>query len=322
MCRRPQPKSWMKSDQNDEEKNIPALARLALFLNSCSPKVTLFNLDFGVTLMTMTFFATMRLAMKQLLAQLEWPIDSERTSFAAACIVGGIFHTPFLVSVLAVLLTSQPFRPSASFSDYPRWWQDTCHTMLQVCTAYMIYDFFTILWDRYHENGGTIVLNDDDPLYMAHHFMTMFYMISVRAMGAGQGSALICMFLGEVTNPFFNTYLVLQEGMALESWCCKESQWFTTLYPIVEFLAASSYVLVRAAIGPVVLGLYTCFDLLLLRNNKNGSIPLFFRILYIVMIWGVLLGSMGWVEKFRLETLPPYWDHFRSVASGITGAEL
>eukprot|EP00547_Thalassionema_nitzschioides_P005799 CAMPEP_0194219076 /NCGR_PEP_ID=MMETSP0156-20130528/25156_1 /TAXON_ID=33649 /ORGANISM="Thalassionema nitzschioides, Strain L26-B" /LENGTH=324 /DNA_ID=CAMNT_0038948625 /DNA_START=105 /DNA_END=1079 /DNA_ORIENTATION=+ len=321
MCQRTvtnQRSSSKMFDQYNDEKNIPALARFTLALDSWSPKITLFNLDFGFSLLAMAFFAAMRLVVKHVLTvHLEWPIDSEKTNFSIACLVGGIFHTPFLLSVLGMLLTSQPFRPSASFADYPRWWQDTCHLALQLCTGYMVYDFFVIMWDRYFENNGTIILNDDDPLYIAHHFMTMFYMISVRVVGAGQGSALICMFLGEITNPFFNAYLVLEQAVLVD-WCCKASQWFTTLNSIIEFSTAASYALVRGVISPFVLGFYTCGDLVL-RNQ--GKLPLVLRLLFSLLIWAVLLGSKGWVEKFHLEVLPPYYNQIASFfASGVTTA--
>lgn len=305
----------VSTNKRQHDEKVPFLAQATLAFYSFSPKVTICGLDFGFSLLSMAFFAVMRCVMKQFVLNnlLEWPLETAETNFSAACLVGGIFHTPFLCLMLGMLLTSRPFRPAARFDEYPPWWQDTCHAMLQLCTGYMIYDFSVILWDRYHENNGTIVLNESDPLYMAHHFMTSFYMISVRLVGAGQGSALICMFLGEITNPFFNTYLALEDATKI-IWCCQSAAWFTTLHRSMEFCSAASYVLVRAVIAPFVLGVYTCGHLLL-RNPTTGGTPLWLRLLYCLLIWAVLLGSGSWIEKFWLEVLSPYWNQL-SVAAG------
>ena len=158
--------------------------------------------------------------------------------------------------------------------------------MLQFCTGYMVYDaVFSLLLPN------NFVLQDDDVMFMGHHIVTALYMTSTRIVGAGHQSAMICMFLGEATNPFHNMFYFLQEAMKLD--CCNGPLAQMTEY-VNTFLFASSYAVVRAVGAPLVLMFYTCYDLL---ANGRKDIPLLLMILWCILIWGVALGSIPWIEE-------------------------
>jgi len=285
----------------EKEERIPSLAAFWCKLYDAAPKVYIGGtMDVGFSLVVIGIFIILRQMILQVLYYNGWPSGGEQsTLLVGACMLGGVFHTPLLVPTLFVLLTSQPFDASATMTSFPLWYQKTTSAMLQLCTGYMVYDFGITLWDR-REVG----LNDDDPMYMAHHFMTAFYMISTRMVGAGQPSAMISMFLGECTNPFFNFHLIFEMAVKYGRCCDDNGGWASKVQIVVELLTAVSYVSIRGLIAPFVLGIYTCSGLLF---PSNKQIPFVLRIAYCLMIWAVLLGSIGWVKILYNDTLMKYY---------------
>mmetsp|Transcript_26150 Transcript_26150/g.29907 ORF Transcript_26150/g.29907 Transcript_26150/m.29907 type:complete len:335 (+) Transcript_26150:64-1068(+) len=299
----------IKKEEKKKEE-IPLLAAFWCKVYDAAPKVYAGKnntMDVGFSLVVIFIFILLRKVILHILYSMGWPSsgdEHQNTLFVEACFIGGIFHTPLLVPVLFVLLRSQPFIPSASITEHPVWYQKTTSAMLQLCTGFMIYDFGITLWDRWDKDVGYPVLNEDDPLYMLHHFMTAFYMVTTTMIGAGQASAMICMFLGECTNPFFNLHLVFEKAVQT-GFCCSDGSIFQKIRFVNEILTAISYVSVRGFIAPCAIGIYTCYGLLFPKNN---IIPFALRITYCILIWGVLFGSIGWVKILSMTLM----NHFNT----------
>ena len=100
---------------------------------------------------------------------------------------------------------------------------------------------------------------------------------------------MICMFLGEFTNPFQNGHTVLAHAVTLT--CCDGPR-TQQLYRVFEFLFALSYFSIRALIAPIFLA-HATYALLFAPSRKN--IPLGIRWLWIFLIWAVEVGSYPWI---------------------------
>ena len=97
------------------------------------------------------------------------------------------------------------------------------------------------------------------------------------------------MFLGEFSNPFQNGSYAL--GHAIKLPCCNApiiQQW----YHVTEFMFAVVYFGIRALIAPV---LFVHVTYCLLMAPTRSHIPLWMRWFWIIMIWGVELGSYAWI---------------------------
>lgn len=134
------------------------------------------------------------------------------------------------------------------------------------------------------------LLEGDDWVFLVHHIVTSIYMTSTRFIGAGHQSAMICMLLGEATNPFHNLYYFLQEAMKLS--CCNGSL-AQTILDIDTFMFASTYVIIRALVAPPILMFHVSYDLLM---NGRKNIPIWVSLIWILLIWGVSIGSYPWIE--------------------------
>lgn len=184
----------------------------------------------------------------------------------------------------------------------PAWWQEVVHYLLGFCTGYMVYD---AIFSMLIPNNFQII--DDDLMFFAHHVMTVFYMTSTRIVGAGHQSAMICMFLGEMSNPFHNFYYFLQESMKLS--CCNGPLAQNAMY-VTVFLFASSYAILRTFLGPIMTMFHASYDLL---ANGRKHIPLWLIFIYITLIWAVCLGSYPWiVESWKM--LYPYFFYYEATA--------
>lgn len=168
----------------------------------------------------------------------------------------------------------------------PAWWQELAHLLLQFTTGYMVYDTVFSIYLPKSTN-----MESDDWVFLAHHIATSVYMTSARIMGAGHQSAMICMFLGEATNPFHNMFYFLQEAVKLT--CCNGALTQTAMY-VNTFVFCSTYVVIRAVLAPPVLMLHASYDLL---ANGRKDIPLWVMIMWIALIWGVAIGSIPWIEE-------------------------
>ena len=194
-------------------------------------------------------------------------------------------------------------RLSISFAVAPAWWQEVVHLLLQFCTGYMMYDaLFSMLLPNNFQ------IKDEDMMFMGHHIITSLYMVSTRFVGAGHQSAMICMFLGEASNPFHNMYYFLQEAMKLS--CCNGSLAQTAEY-INTFVFCVVYVFIRAVLAPTVLCGHTCYDL---WANGRKDIPLPVMIFWWMLIWAVAVGSYSYIVEC--------WDMLMGYFPAVGEAEL
>lgn len=246
----------------------------------------------GIRLMIDFFYQTI----------LGWP-DCYRTHLCSACTTS-ILHAIVLVLTLGLLLINQPYIPSAKFSDAPKYWQDVTTSMLQMCTGYMCYDIIVMLM----ENGWSP--HPDDTAFFGHHFVTILYMSQVRLLGVGHISAMSLMFTGEITNPFQNANEVVRQAIRIPH----SSAFWNVIHPYIELAYGFTYATVRAFIAPPQL-MHLTYDLLFTKNGRN-NIPLIVSILWVMMMWGIVLGSYPWtleaieMVKDGLEIkYDSSWDH-------------
>jgi len=279
---------------------IPAAANLYLKVYHALPAVnvpfTNFNISFA--LLSAVFLANIRFANEYLLVSaFGWPGDVTPTREAAACCTS-VCHSTILCVGLIVAFLTQTYDVAAKIKDQgadanKKWWPDLADALLQFCTGYMIYDtIINILWLRWNSELWMVELNDDDYLFLAHHIMTTFYMTSARVIGAGYMSAMICMLLGELTNPLHNMYMMGEVAMTLE--CCNgpSAQQF---HSRVTIAFAAAYFTVRVFIGPLFFAGVTYVLLFTKRGRTN--VPIALNIFWNMLIWGVAFGSGSWIQK-------------------------
>jgi hypothetical protein len=276
------------STNYDEE--IPSLVKFYLRLDTAIPSINFpgTELDIGATTFWVIFFLVVRcIAVVPMFLYAGWPQDSASTFDATGSCVAGYFHSPQVVALTFALITTQkPYNPSALVKDAPRWWQDATDAALQLCTGYMVYDSLVLAWTCYVPGQG-FVLDSESRLFLAHHLATIFYMTTSRICGAGQCSALTCIFLGEFTNPAYSTYRIY--GIAKRVGLTF-SPFYTQFVMPVEVFTAALFLLLRTVIGPVVSS-YISYNLLFEKSIRAYT-PLALRLVWVFLICAVLLGSI------------------------------
>jgi hypothetical protein len=136
----------------------------------------------------------------------------------------------------------------------------------------MVYDSLVLAWTCYVPGQG-FVLDSESRLFLAHHLATIFYMTTSRICGAGQRSALTCIFLGEFTNPAYSTYRIY--GIAKRVGLTF-SPFYTQFVMPVEVFTAALFLLLRTVIGPVVSS-YVSYNLLFEKSIRAYT-PLALRL--------------------------------------------
>ena len=280
----------MKDNTANACEGIPRIVKVYVGLYEAIPAVCFpgTKLDIGFMLFWVAFFFSIRCVAVPIFFSCGWPEGNVSTLDAAASFVGGYFHAPQVVALSYALITSQkPYNPAAASKDDPKWWQDAADATLQICTAFMVYDFFFLVWTRYIPGQG-VVLDLETIMFMVHHFMTSFYMTTSRIYGAGQSSALTCIFLGEFTNTPFNTYFIYdlarRVGMSF-------SPFYAQFVTPIELLTAVLYLLFRVLLSPVALS-YAAYCLLA-DERVRAYLPLAMRLLWTAMMAAVLYGSVN-----------------------------
>jgi len=287
------------------QTSIPFVARCWLTIYERIPEVNVpftnnnFNISF--TLLSALFLTGCRLGAEYILVKyFGWPAGATPTKEAAAS-CGSISHSIILCSGLIVAFATQEFDFVAKIdslcttSKNNKWWKKFADALLQFCTGYMIYDtMINVLWIRWNPTVSllTFEFTDDDILFLSHHAMTSFYMISVRVIGAGHQSAMICMLLGELTNPLHNMHFIGE--FASQTDCCYSADAQRLHYGITVAFAGM-YGLFRVFIAPPFFASVTYSLLLTKRGRTNVPLPL--NIFWNFLIWGVCFGSASWISK-------------------------
>lgn len=275
----------------NDHSSAPRLCQIWCDIQSASPSITVFGLDFGFTVMSALILAAFRFLVECLQVHVfGWPEVAFVTKNAASGLVA-VLHSIILVPTLVILFLKGRYNPVESLDDVliPGWYRETTTALLQFCTGYMIYDgLLNGIWLNYALNPdglGILALT-----FTIHHSATIIYMTSTRILQAGHQSAMICMLLGECTNPLYNGYYVIQAALKLE--CCN-GEWVQWLFPVVEFSLALCYFVVRAILGPVVF-VHLTYCLWLPRNHR---IPTSILAMWTFLIWLVEVGSLPFIVR-------------------------
>lgn len=274
------------------DTSTPWLCRFWSRLRSTAPSIQLFGLDVGLTLLSALFLTMIRFAAEKALLEyyFQWPQNSLVTKLASSS-VAAIVHSTCLVPALAVcFFTVKRYNPSARMSDETTnvYWRDTVDALLQFCTGYMIYDgLLNIVWLKYTMLGA-FDPQDGDMQFLGHHVATILYMTATRQLQAGHQSAMICMLLGELTNPLHNLFYVLEAAQRLD--CCNGSL-SQTAFRVVEWCFSALYVCVRAGIAPVFF-LHLTYNL---WTVGIGHISKAWLAFWTFLVWGVEIGSIPWI---------------------------
>lgn len=272
------------------EAKIPALCEFWRTLASRLPVAKVWGLDVSLTVASALVLALVRFAAEFVMVRVfSWPENSFVTKNAASS-VASIFHSLQLVPALAACFLSSPnYNPSQKMSEAAVWWQGTVTALLQFCTGYMIYDaLLNILWLRstMAEKGVT----SEDLMFLGHHIATTLYMTSTRIVGAGHQSAMLCMLLGEVSNPLHNSFYIAQAAQKLS--CCNGS-FSQTAFAVIEASFSALYCLIRVIVAPVMC-LHLTFNLWTTGWRKN-RINILLITVWTLLIWAILIGSIPWI---------------------------
>lgn len=298
----------------DEEK-IPSLMKIWVPLYRSVPTDLIkfpFTKDTSMafTLLSSLFLLSCRLTIQNLMVRSGWPDTFEMY------IVGGylsaMIHSTCLCSGLFVLLRTQPFWPTTDMKAHPQWWQDGANAMMQFCQGYMIYDaLYSLIWLNFDMETMTLNIPTADYCYLGHHIATTSYMLSCQTNGSGHMGAMGLMFLGEFSNPFQNTMLSM--GDAIKMGECCSMPWMHQIFTHVEFAYAVVYSIFRIPLGPGCMAVIS-YDMLFTKEGRaKTSIPL--KILWFIMGWGVLIGSIPWIYE-SLDMIKAY------ISSGGTSTSL
>ena len=288
---------------------IPFLCRYWCSIVDLLPVFKIGNLDVSLTIASALTLGIVRYVLEYgMVILFQWPHNAYVTKNAAAS-AAAIVHSLQLVPSLYVCFRTIDYNPSQKIGDAPElWWQKTAHALLQFCTGYMIYDgLLNILWLKTMFNN----LSAEDFLFLGHHVATILYMTSTRVIGAGHQSAMICMLLGECTNPLHNSYYI---GLAAQTLSCCNGVLSQFLFHWIEYLFAVTYVLARAAMAPVIF-LHVTYNL---WTTGRRHIPMSLLLMWTLLIWAVLLGSVPWIQDCWTTVLKYHADPSPLLLSALT----
>ncbi|CAJ1936279.1 unnamed protein product [Cylindrotheca closterium] len=280
----------MSSKGDSTSSDLPLYGRIVRGVYKCVPEFNLPGTSLPISFVSVStlFFITIRiLGNKFLEAGLGWPENSVVTDRAASSIPS-VFHSTLLCPGLIVALLARKYVPSEHLSKGSEAWQDLVNALLQFCTGYMVNDTIFLIYRAQQASGLWIPpVPFGDKLFLGHHFVTSLYMTQARGYKAGHMSAMMCMLLGELSNPFHNLYYIF--GIASELECCYGPM-AQSINSVLPAIFASIYVLLRVVAAPPAM-LYTTYDLL---TNKEGkeSLPFAIRFFWVFMIWAVIFGSI------------------------------
>jgi len=259
------------------------------FYSSC-PKVYLpgTQFDVGFIFLSTIFFCSLRLSIEYFYANYHG-FDPENIRFGDITSSStSTLHSLILVPSLLFALRDQPYMPAGSITNAPQYYKDTVTALLSFCTGYMCYDFVFLLI-----KGGGTILPADIP-FVGHHIVTSLYMSQCRVLGAGHISAMSLMCSGEFSNPLQNGHNITKMAIQLTA----ENTFWHAIHPYLEYIFAAVYFFFRAIFAPVQLSQIS-YHLLTKEGRKN--IKIYIGIPWIIMIWGIILGSIPWtIETWEM----------------------
>jgi len=280
--------SSSKGDSTDNE--LPLYGRIIRGVYKSVPQFNFpgTSLPISFVLVTCCSLITIRiLANKFFETVLGWPENAVSTDRAVGSIPA-ITHSSLLCPGLMVALLARKYRPSEHISKGSQAWQDVVNALLQFCTGYMLNDTIFLIYRAQQASGTWIpTLDNSDQLFLIHHTMTTAYMTQARSYKAGHMSAMMCMLVGELSNPLHNLYYML--GIAADMDCCY-GPWAQAANSVVPSAFAAIYLLMRVIVAPPVM-LYTTYGLLATKDAKE-NLPLAVRLFWVFMIWAVIIGSI------------------------------
>jgi hypothetical protein len=277
------------SDWKDERK-IPAICQYWRTMANSLPELSIGGLNVSMTLASAVVLTMVRyLAEYTMITLFGWPANSLVTKNAAAS-VSAIVHSFQLVPALGACFLytdGRPYNPSQKLREEAVWWQETVTALLQFCTGYMIYDgILNILWLKSQMSPDG--LTSEDVMFLGHHLATILYMTSTRIVQSGHQSAMMCMLLGELTNPLHNAFYVAEFAQTLE--CCN-GPFSQVAHEVIHVSFAALYCLVRVVIGPFAF-LHITYNTVVV-GRKHIPIPLI--VFWNLLIWAVVFGSLPWI---------------------------
>mmetsp|Transcript_14413 Transcript_14413/g.17519 ORF Transcript_14413/g.17519 Transcript_14413/m.17519 type:complete len:303 (-) Transcript_14413:83-991(-) len=277
----------MCKQQGETESDTNGLVKFWSNLYNKAPKlyIPFTQFDIGFTILGTCIISIIRLMSEYCYINiLEFNPNTYKTVESSAAVTS-ITHAIILCTGLWACLTNQPYIPSAKIETSPKSYQAAVTALLQLCTGYMMYDAI------FMARSNNWSFHPDDVPFLAHHVVTVLYMSQTRVLGAGHISAMGLMFTGECTNPFQNGHLITKFGIQL----AQDGSLFHILHPYVELTFAVTYFFVRAFVGPIQIAHIT-YDLLFTESGRN-NISLKVSILWVIMIWGIIIGSYPWTME-------------------------
>lgn len=241
--------------------------------------------DIGFTIVSFCIISLLRLINEFIWINiLEFNPNSYKTIESASALTS-LAHALVLCSGLYAALVSQPYVPSAPIASAPKDYQFAVTALLQMCTGYMFYDAIFMI----KSNGWSI--HPDDVSFLGHHVVTILYMSQTRVLGVGHISAMSLMFTGELTNPLQNGHLITKFGIQLAA----KGSLFHVLHPYLEFVYSLIYLIMRGLVGFVQIA-HISYHMLCTKEGRN-NVSLKVSVLWVLMIWGILIGSIPWTKE-------------------------
>mmetsp|Transcript_23934 Transcript_23934/g.46411 ORF Transcript_23934/g.46411 Transcript_23934/m.46411 type:complete len:312 (-) Transcript_23934:197-1132(-) len=299
MCKKNDQTAPTNMTPHEEKVPYPTILLPWIRAYRSTPKLYITReIDIGFSILCAFLFTILRISYRHLLVSLGWPSSPDPdTLFVSAC-MASFCHSSIILPGLAAALLSQPYRPCGKLSDSPPWYRDVTHAIMSYCTGYMIYDSIVGYVVETWQPGVGPVLTTDHWMFLVHHVLTSLYMISARFVGAGHMSAMILMFLGEFTAPIMNIHLILEKAMEQPEF--RDSSWIPLAFVYNEQIFAFFYCIFRIFFGPLA-ATHLTWDLILTERGR-GNVPVWLSLAWMPMCWGVLLGSIPWIQTC-LETL-------------------
>jgi hypothetical protein len=206
-------------------------------------------------------------------------------------------HSSLVILPLFTLLLTHPTKkPSACISVSPPTWNYYARALMSLTTAYMIQDGLWTLYYSYNFETGTLLISEEDKLFLGHHFATAFCIVTCRMNGAGHYMIMSLMFFGEFTNPFQNSYGVLEAASNSHPGARIA---FMMYYSGKMF--SFSYILMRIFVSPFIL-IWLLQDVLFTKKGRANVHPIL-GLIWAAMTLSVMVGSI----PFAFSTAKDAW---------------